>query len=102
MQFVVIGRDGADPEAPARRQAARPSHLEGIQPLVDSGNVLIGGAILDDDGTMRGSVIVVDFPSRTELDAWLRGDPYVTGGVWQEVEVAPFRVASGSWTPEGV
>ena len=102
MQFVVIGRDGTDPEAPARRQAARRSHLKGIEPLVNSGNVLLGGAILDDDGIMRGSVIVADFPSRTELDAWLMGDPYVTGDVWQEVEVAPFRVASGSWTPEGV
>jgi uncharacterized protein YciI len=43
---------------------------------------------------------LADFPSREELDAWLDGDPYVTGGVWQEVEVAPFRVAVGSWMPD--
>jgi uncharacterized protein len=102
MQFLLIGRDGTDPEAPARRLAARPSHLESIQPFVDSGNVLIGGAILDDAGAMRGSVILADFPSRQELDAWLAVDPYVTGGVWQDVEVAPFRVAVGSWMPGGV
>jgi uncharacterized protein YciI len=49
---------------------------------------------------MRGSVLLVDFPSRQGLDAWLDGDPYVTGGVWHEVEVAPFRVAVGSWKPD--
>ena len=43
---------------------------------------------------------MADFPSREELDAWLDHDPYVTGGVWQQVEVAPFRVAVGSWMPD--
>ena len=100
MQFVVIARDGTDADAVARRQAVRPHHLDGIQPLVDAGNILMGGAILDDDGNMRGSVLLVDFPSRPELDAWIDDDPYVTGGVWQEVEVAPFRVAVGSWKPD--
>jgi uncharacterized protein YciI len=100
MQFVIIGRDGTDADAPARRQAVRLTHLEGIQPLVDAGNILVGGAILDDIGTMVGSVILADFPSRVELDAWLDRDPYITGGVWQEVEVAPFRVAVGSWKPD--
>jgi uncharacterized protein YciI len=99
MQFVVIARDGADPDAVARRQAVRPTHLDGIQPLVDAGNILMGGAMLDDDGNMRGSVLLVDFPSRTELDAWLDHDPYVAGGVWQQIEVVPFRVAVGSWVP---
>jgi uncharacterized protein len=99
VQFVVIARDGTDVDAVMRRQAVRPHHLEGIQPLVDAGNVLTGGAILDDDGNMRGSVLLVDFPSREELDAWLDHDPYVTDGVWQQIEVVPFRVAVGSWMP---
>lgn len=100
MRFVIIGREGTHPEAPARREAVRPSHAGGIRPLADAGNVLMGGTILEHDGTMRGSVMLVDFPSRRELDAWLDHDPYVTGGVWQQVEVAPFRVAVGSWMPE--
>jgi uncharacterized protein YciI len=100
MQFVIIGRDGTDAKAMVRRQAVRPTHLEGIQPLVDAGNILMGGAILDEAGAMRGSVILADFPSREELDAWLDHDPCVTDGVWQQVEVTPFRVAVGSWKPE--
>jgi uncharacterized protein len=102
MQFVIMARDAVDPEAQARRQAVRPRHLCEIQPLVDAGNILTGGAILDDDGNMRGSVLLVDFPSREALDAWLDNDPYVTGGVWQEIEVVPFRVAVGAWMPKEV
>ena len=85
MQFVIIARDGTDPEAPARRQAVRPAHLEGIRPFVERGNILIGGAMLDEVGTMVGSVLVEDFSTREELGAWLTRDPYVTDGVWQEV-----------------
>ena len=54
---------------------------------------LTGGAILDDDGRMVGSVALVDFPSREDLDRWLATDPYVTEGVWRHIEVRPFRVA---------
>jgi hypothetical protein len=46
---------------------------------------------------MVGSVLVADFPTREELDAWLTRDPYVTDGVWKEVEVQPYRAAVGAW-----
>ena len=97
MQFVIIARDGTDPEAPTRRQTVRPAHLEGIRRFVERGNILIGGAILDEVGNMVGSVLVADFPTREELDAWLTRDPYVTDGVWKEVEVQPYRAAVGAW-----
>ena len=41
---------------------------------------------------MTGSVLVLDFPERAELDAWLKIEPYVTGDVWRSIEVRPFRV----------
>lgn len=93
MQWLIIARDGTDPEAPARRQRARPAHLEGAARLQAEGRLLMGGAILDDAGRMIGSAAVAEFATRAELDAWLRTDPYVTGGVWQRIEVIPYRVA---------
>ncbi len=99
MQFLVIARDGTDEGALARRQKTRPTHLESIAPLVDAGNVLVGGAILDEAGDMVGSVLLLDFPGREDLDAWLAQDPYVTDGVWQEIEAHPFRTAVGAWQP---
>lgn len=92
-QWLVIAKDGSDPEAPGRRQAARPAHLEGIAPMVERGEIIAGGALLDDEGRMVGSAVMCEFPDRAGLDAWLARDPYVTGGVWQEIEVRPFRLA---------
>jgi uncharacterized protein YciI len=94
MQFLLLAYDGTDPDAPARRQAARPAHLESIRPLLATGRLLIGGAILDDAEEMIGSCTIVEFPDRASLDAWLATDPYVTGRVWQRIEVQPFRVAA--------
>jgi uncharacterized protein len=61
--------------------------------------VLVGGAILSEVGDMVGSMLLLEFPARKDLDAWLVQDPYVTDGVWDEVEVHPFRTAVGAWQP---
>jgi hypothetical protein len=36
MQWLIIARDGTDAEAPQRRQAARPAHLENAARLQES------------------------------------------------------------------
>lgn len=93
MEFLVTAYDGKDADAPARRAAARPDHIETAQSLKDEGHVLIGGAILDDVGNMIGSSLVVRFENREALDNWLQNDPYVISDVWQEISVVPFRIA---------
>lgn len=92
-QWLVLAHDGTDPEAPARRQRARDAHLAFVRPMVERGEVIAGGALLDEAGSMVGSAVLVEFPDRAALDAWLAADPYVTGGVWQRIEVEPFRLA---------
>lgn len=92
-QYLIVAWDGTDPEAPARRHAARQAHLTGVAPMAEAGQMMIGGAILDEAGAMVGSACVVAFDTRAELDAWLATDPYVTGGVWRRIEVHPMRVA---------
>jgi uncharacterized protein len=93
MQWLIIARDGQDPAAPERRRAARPAHLENAARLQARGHLLVGGALTDEAGTMTGSAAVAQFATRAELDRWLATDPYVTGGVWQDIEVIPYRVA---------
>ena len=93
-QFIVTARDGTDRDAPARRAAARPAHLAGLAKLSEfGGTMIVGGAMLDDGGTPRGSTMVVEFPDRAAVDAWIAADPYTAGGVWRDVEVSGFRVA---------
>ncbi|MBS1990157.1 MAG: hypothetical protein JSS86_18170 [Cyanobacteria bacterium SZAS LIN-2] len=93
MQFVVTGHDGTDQEAVARRLAKREEHLKAAEKMKVSGTLKFATALLDDDGKMIGSILVVDFPSREELDQWLKVEPYILGDVWRSVEVKPCRVA---------
>jgi len=101
MQFLVLAYDGSDDQAKARRAKARPAHFAGIKPMVERGELRAAGAILDDDGEMIGSVVFAEFPSRSDLDDWLATEPYVKEGVWQQVEIKPFRLAvlDGKVTP---
>lgn len=87
MQFVVIGLDGTDEEAPTRRQAVRQDHIAMGDKLLESGNLWYGAALLNDDGTMKGSMYVVSFPSKKELQDWLNKEPYMIGDVWRDITI---------------
>lgn len=94
MQFIVLGYDGKDEKAPGRRLAMRDAHLEGAKAMFARGSFLYASAILSDEGAMRGSLIVCDFPSREALrKQWLDSEPYVTGKVWDRIEVHRAQVA---------
>jgi uncharacterized protein YciI len=87
MQFVIIGLDGTDDEAPARRQAVRQDHIKRGDDLLVSGNLWYGAALLNDDGSMKGSMYVLSFPNEDELNTYLKTEPYVTGEVWKDITV---------------
>jgi uncharacterized protein YciI len=91
MQFLVCGYDGADDQALQRRLDARSDHIKLGDQLVERGAMLFGVALLDGD-RMIGSALVVDFPTREDLDRWLEIEPYVVGGVWERIEITPCRV----------
>jgi uncharacterized protein YciI len=92
MQFLVFGYDGEDAGALDRRLAVREAHIALGDKLRDEGKLLYGVAMLNDKGQMCGSVLVGEFVDRSELDKWLEIEPYVTGKVWQRVEVIPCKV----------
>lgn len=94
MQFIVIAYDGTDAKALERRMAVREEHLKQAKMFYDSGKWLYAVGILNDDGILKGSMIVCDFPSRTELEEqWLKNEPYILGNVWEKIDVHRAQVA---------
>ena len=87
MQFVIIGLDGTDSDASARRQTVRADHIKKGEELLAKGHLLYAAALLHDDGTMKGSMYLMNFNSETDLQAYLRTEPYVTGKVWQVITI---------------
>ncbi|TDB68006.1 YciI family protein [Arundinibacter roseus] len=93
MKYVLHAYDHIDSEAYERRMQARPAHFERARKLKADGNFILGGALLDPAGTMIGSMMLVDFETEDQLHEWLESDPYVTGKVWNTLDVKPFRQA---------
>ena len=89
---MLVGHDGTDEGALDRRLAARQQHVALGDTLVAKGHMLFGAALLDKDGKMIGSMLVLEYPSRAELDEWLATEPYMVAGVWQKITITTVRV----------
>lgn len=95
MWYAVISED-IDDSLP-RRSQARAAHLARLSALVDEGRLLVAGphpAIdAEDPGPagFSGSLVIADFASLEEAEAWARDDPYVEAGVYANVVVKPFK-----------
>lgn len=88
MQFIVKAYDGEG--MLNKRMEIRPRHLEGMKAL--GKQIICAGGLLDDEGRMKGSALVVEFPDRAALDDYLKNEPYVVEGVWQKIEVETMNV----------
>ena len=91
MQFLVIAKDGNDEGALERRMAARNHHIKYSDFAIETGEQIIGGALLDKNDQMRGSAMVVEFESVEKLNEWLKHEPYMTANVWKDIDVIPFK-----------
>jgi hypothetical protein len=95
MWYVIYSRDR--PGSLQARGAARPRHVARLEALLDVGRLLLAGprpAIdAEDPGPAgyEGSLVVAHFDSVGEARAWAEADPYVAAGVYDAVEVTPFR-----------
>jgi len=85
MLFVIIGHDG--PHGARLRPSVRPAHLANLRPLVDAGKVIIAGPFTDGSG----SLILADFDNEDAALAFAQNDPYTLEGVFERIEVKPFR-----------
>ena len=88
MQFLVKAYDGEG--MLEKRMEVRPRHLEGMKAL--GRQIVVAGGLLDEEGRMKGSALVMEFPDRGAQDEYLKSEPYVTEGVWQKIEVERLNV----------
>lgn len=95
MLYSIVGEDNEN-SLPGRKQA-RPAHLARLQALLDQGRLVLAGpnpAIDSADPAeagFTGSVVIAEFASLEEAQAWADADPYVDAGVYKTVAVKPFK-----------
>jgi uncharacterized protein YciI len=93
-QYLVTAYDYTYEDSLQNRMNVRPHHLDGARELKEKGNFILGGAMLNDEGKMIGSVMVLQFETDEELEVWKKNEPYITQKVWETVDVKPFKVAN--------
>jgi uncharacterized protein YciI len=95
MWYAIEGHDA--PGSLAARRAARSDHLARLVALRDAGRLLLAGPCpaidAEDPGPagFSGSIVIAEFESLEAARAWADADPYVAAGVYERVDVRPFR-----------
>ena len=95
MFYAIISEDVAN-SLPLRKQA-REAHLARLQTLKEQGRLLLAGphpAIDSEepgDSGFTGSLVIAEFESLGDAQAWADADPYMDAGVYASVTVKPFK-----------
>ncbi|MHB8623033.1 MAG: YciI family protein [Sulfuricaulis sp.] len=95
MWYCINGTDTEN--SLERRLAVRSAHLARLQLLQNEGRLLLAGpypAVDSNDpgpAGFTGSLIVAEFDSLEDAEAWAKADPYVEKGVYASIKVKPFR-----------
>ena len=88
MQFLVTAHDGEGMYE--KRMSVRPRHLENLAALVD--HVVCAGGLINDDGLLAGSMLVMEYDTRDQLDEYLADEPYIREKVWEDVRIEQINV----------
>jgi uncharacterized protein len=95
MLYAIISEDV--PDSLEKRKGARPDHLARLHALRDAGKLVLAGphprVDSEDPGSagFSGSLVIAEFASLAEAEQWAEADPYVSAGVYQRVQVKPFK-----------
>ena len=95
MLYAIVGED--IPNSLEKRLSVRPAHVQRLTQLQDAGRLLLAGpcpaidSIDPGPAGFSGSLIVAEFASLQEAQAWAEADPYVAAGVYAKVSVKPFK-----------
>ena len=95
MLYAIISQDVEN--SLDKRLSVRPEHIERLQNLKEQGRLILAGPhpaidnIEPGPAGFSGSLVVAEFSSLEEAQAWADDDPYIKAGVYDTVTVKPFK-----------
>jgi uncharacterized protein YciI len=81
------------PDSLDLRMATREAHLAYVGGR--KAEVRVGGPMLNDNGDMAGSLLIVDVADKAAAEAFSAGDPYTKTGLWQQVDIKALKATLG-------
>lgn len=95
MLYAIISQDVEN--SLELRKANRPEHLARLESLKQQGRLILAGPHPAIDGVdpgpagFTGSLVIAEFESLADAQAWTDDDPYLKAGVYDRVTVKPFK-----------
>ena len=71
----------------------RPAHIDYLRQT--SGTVEMAGPLLDDDGQMCGSLVILGVATMEEAQAWAAADPYAKAGLFATTRLVQWNKVIG-------
>jgi uncharacterized protein YciI len=90
MRYALMTTD--KPGALQTRMDNREAHLAYI---AETGVVEMAGPVLDDDGNMCGSLIVLEVADMAAAQDWSANDPYAKAGLFSDVRIQAWKKVIG-------
>ncbi|KRA44935.1 YciI family protein [Devosia sp. Root635] len=87
--FVMIAKDA--PGTGDKRTATRPVHMDHLSAMGD--RLVFAGALMGADGNPEGSLLVLEADSLDAARTTLLADPFVSEGIFGDVDIKPWRVS---------
>ena len=83
--FAMIAKDR--PDGLEFRKQHRPAHLEHMARLDAEGRLRYGGPLLNEEGQMGGSLVILEADDLDDAKNTYAEDPYVVHGVFETLDV---------------
>ena len=90
MRYALMTTD--KPGALQTRMDNREAHLAYI---AETGVVEMAGPVLDGDGNMCGSLIILEVADLDAAQAWANDDPYAKAGLFSDVRIQAWKKVIG-------
>ena len=89
MYFIIYCTD--KPDSSNLRAINRPAHIKFIERHRDS--IFVAGPTFTEDGEcMNGSLLIADFLSLADANAFAASDPYAKAGLFESVIIKPWKM----------
>ncbi|WP_311970354.1 YciI family protein [Pseudomonas baltica] len=90
MPFAIYTKDR--PGAQAVRAEHRAAHYQYLQ--AHCAQLIASGGLQDEAGeVMIGGLIIIDLDTRAEVDRFVAGDPFTQAGLFEQLDVVPWKMA---------
>lgn len=98
MLYVIIAKD--KPDSVELRMSTRTAHLDYLAGAED--RLKLAGPLLTpgEDPKPIGSMIIIDAASEAAVQLFADSDPYNHAGLFESVEIRPWKGAIGDWLPK--